>query len=263
MDSNFGRDFNMKKILLIVPCFNEESRIKFQDFAAGAEICKGQNIQLEYLFTNDGSSDNTKNMLDTYCQKNPGYFCYHLKANAGKGNAIQEAYQQKKAELQFSKYDWVGFWDADLATPLNEIPRMMSYLEFYKDRTVSSVWGSRISRLGSQIKRQLHRHYLGRIFVTLVSMVLKVKAYDSQCGAKLFTPSAAEIAFQEPFLSRWIFDVEILLRLKEEAIIEYPLFQWEDIPGSKVKVFKEIGRVGKDILQIRKKYKATIDKSRS
>jgi dolichyl-phosphate beta-glucosyltransferase len=252
--SSFGKDFNMKKILLIVPCFNEESRINFNDFVSGMKNCREGNIELQYLFTNDGSTDNTRKMLDDFCQKNPGFYCYHLKENAGKGNAIQEAYQNKKTELKFQTFDWIGFWDADLATPLAEIPRMMAYLDFYKDRSISSVWGSRISRLGSRIKRQPHRHYLGRIFVTLVSLVLKVKAYDSQCGAKLFTPSAGEIAFQEPFLSRWIFDVEILLRLKEESIIEYPLFNWEDIPGSKVKVFKEIGRVGRDILQIRKKY---------
>ena len=252
---------DLKKILLIIPCFNEDSRIEISKFVSGAARCRELNVQIDYLFSNDGSSDNTKKILNDLCNKNANFHCYHLEINAGKGNAIQEAYQRKKSELNFSSYDWIGYWDADLATPLDEIPGMLSYLEFYKDRVISSVWGSRVSRLGSRIKRQLHRHYLGRIFVTLVSMVLKVKAYDSQCGAKLFTPSAAEIAFQEPFLSRWIFDVEILLRLKEESIIEYPLFNWEDMPGSKVKVFQEIGKVGWDILKIRKKYKDTIDRN--
>jgi glycosyltransferase involved in cell wall biosynthesis len=245
---------SMKKVLLIVPCYNEESRLNFKALEAGSELNQRHGIEISYLFTNDGSSDNTRKMLDEYSLPRGKSFCYHLPQNAGKANAIQEAYQKKKAELDFKQYDWIGYWDADLATPLDEIPRMLAFLEFYKGQDVSSVWGSRISRLGSQIKRQMHRHYLGRIFVTIVSNVLGVKAYDSQCGAKLFTPEAAEIAFAEPFISRWIFDVEVLLRLREEKIIEFPLFHWEDVPGSKVKVFKEIFRVGKDLWTIKKKY---------
>lgn len=245
----------MKKVLLIVPCYNEESRINFSHFEMGKADCLKAGVEVSYLFANDGSSDRTKSILDEYCAQNSGIFCYHLPQNAGKGNAIQECYQAKKNELNFQHYDWVGFWDADLATPLTEVPKMLTYLEYFKGQEVSAIFGSRISRLGSKIKRQMHRHYLGRIFVTLVSNVLGVKCYDSQCGAKLFTPNAAEVAFEESFISRWIFDVEILLRLKEEKIVEFPLFYWEDIPGSKVKVFREIGRVGADLLKIRKKYR--------
>lgn len=244
----------MKKILLIVPCFNEESRMNFPAFEAGARDCERQGIKLSFLFTNDGSSDRTRALLDEYCAQNSDAHCYHLPQNAGKGNAIQECYQAKKNELNFQQYDWVGFWDADLATPLTEIPKMLTYLSFFQGQEVSAVFGSRISRLGSRIVRQMHRHYLGRIFVTLVSNVLGVKAYDSQCGAKLFTPNAAEVAFENSFISRWIFDVEILLRLKEERIVEFPLFNWEDIPGSKVKVFREMFRVLKDLYKIKETY---------
>lgn len=237
----------MKKILLIVPCFNEESRIQLSAFN---EVFP--DIQLSYLFTNDGSVDNTSTILKAYCSKNPNAHSYHLKKNVGKANAIFEAYQN--SGLDYSKFSWIGYWDADLATPLIEIPRMMKFLEFYQGKDVVAIFGSRISRLGSQIKRQMHRHYLGRIFVTIISNVLGVKCYDSQCGAKLFTPAAAEIAFKESFISKWIFDVEILLRLKEERVVEFPLFHWEDVPGSKVKIFKEVIRVAADILAIKKKY---------
>lgn len=237
----------MKKILLIVPCYNEETRINLSSFNESFS-----DIEIHYLFVNDGSTDKTRLVLDSYCTKNSQARAYHLTQNAGKANAIFEAYQN--SGLDYSVFDWIGYWDADLATPLDEIPRMMKFLDFYQGKDVAAIFGSRISRLGSQIKRQMHRHYLGRIFVTIVSNVLGVKCYDSQCGAKLFTPAAAEIAFKESFISRWIFDVEILLRLKEERIIEFPLFHWEDIPGSKVKVFREIFRVGNDLLKIRQKY---------
>lgn len=239
----------MKKVLLIIPCFNEERRFKSSMFNRSYE-----NVDIHYLFTNDGSTDDTKSTLEAFCAKNNQAHLHHLPVNVGKANAIFEAYQN--SGLNYEQFDWVGYWDADLATPLEEVPRMLQFLEFYKGKEVAAIFGSRISRLGSKIKRQMHRHYLGRIFVTIVSNVLGVKCYDSQCGAKLFTPLAAEIAFQESFISRWVFDVEILLRLKEERIIEFPLFNWEDIPGSKVKIFKEIFRVCKDLIKIQKRYQA-------
>ncbi len=117
-----------------------------------------------------------------------------------------------------------------------------------------SVWGSRVYRLGSEIVRSPLRHYLGRIFATIISVLLKVKSYDSQCGAKIFRGDILLKTFSEPFLSRWIFDVEILLRLEQKNIIEYPLEFWQDKPGSKVKIFREIFRVWQDIIAIRKKY---------
>jgi hypothetical protein len=88
----------------------------------------------------------------------------------------------------------------------------------------------------------------------VIAVLLKVESYDSQCGAKLIRREHLEAAFGESFLSNWIFDVEIMLRLKGKLLIEYPLRQWEDIPGSKVKVLREILRVLMDILRIRKKY---------
>jgi hypothetical protein len=62
------------------------------------------------------------------------------------------------------------------------------------------------------------------------------------------------VAFKEPFIGRWIFDIEILLRLKNFNIVEFPLLTWSDIPGSKVKIFKEIFRVFGDIMKIRRHY---------
>jgi dolichyl-phosphate beta-glucosyltransferase len=239
------------KVLLIIPCFNEESRLRLDAFKNGLRFNQNKGISLHCLFANDGSTDNTKLILDSYTKETP-HLAFHSPENLGKGNVIQAAHQANIGMMQ--DYDWIGFWDADLATPLEEIPRMLEFMKFYNERKVHSIWGSRVSRLGSTILRQPHRHYLGRIFVTIVSLFLNVKAYDSQCGAKLFTPEAAKKAFEKPFISRWIFDVEILLRLKDFCIIEFPVFEWRDIPGSKIKIFKEIFRVGKDIVKIRQEY---------
>jgi dolichyl-phosphate beta-glucosyltransferase len=235
------------KVLLIIPCYNEESRLDIKSFQSAP-------AHIEFLFANDGSSDGTQKILDNLKKDNSRFHVFHAPHNLGKANVIQSAYQVALKNNALASYEWIGFWDADLATPLEAVDQMLRYQEFYEGKVVDSLWGSRNSRLGSNIKRAMHRHYLNRIFVTINSVLLGVKAYDSQCGAKLFRAEAAKIAFESPFISRWIFDIEILLRLKNQMIVEFPLMKWEDVPGSKVKVFKEIFRVFLDILKIRKHY---------
>jgi len=136
------------------------------------------------------------------------------------------------------------YWDADLATPLDEIPRFLRLLEEHPERQIA--FGARVQLLGRSIRRSALRHYLGRVFATAASSVLGIPVYDTQCGAKLFRVSAELAAlFEEPFCTNWIFDVEIIARLirarrrtggpgAEGVILEIPLRQWHDVGGSKV-----------------------------
>jgi hypothetical protein len=100
--------------------------------------------------------------------------------------------------------------------------------------------------LGRHIERSALRHYLGRVFATGASLTLGLPVYDTQCGAKLLR--AGELARRlvaEPFLTRWVFDVELLARLSrlvrdepvpiEQRVHEVPLLRWTDVPGSKVR----------------------------
>jgi hypothetical protein len=137
----------------------------------------------------------------------------------------------------------VGYWDADLATPLEAIPEFLTVLEARPD--LDMVFGSRVKLLGRQVKRRASRHYLGRVFATVVSLMLRMPIYDTQCGAKIFRvcPETSAL-FAEPFHTRWVFDVELLARyirelrspeIAAERIYELPLHRWEDVGGSKVK----------------------------
>lgn len=109
------------------------------------------------------------------------------------------------------------------------------------------VFGARVRLLGRAIERRAVRHYLGRVFATAASYVLGFAIYDTQCGAKLFRRSPEiQALFQQPFATRWLFDVEFLarrmqacrntpLRAIEHILYEYPLEEWRDVAGSKVK----------------------------
>src|SRR5439155_4840561 len=105
--------------------------------------------------------------------------------------------------------DYVGYWDADLATPLQAIPE---FLEVFAERPgLELVCGARVRLLGRDIRRTRRRHYLGRAFATVASWLLQLSVYDTQCGAKLFRASPRITAvFNQPFHTRWLFDVEIL-----------------------------------------------------
>ncbi len=270
----------MSQLLLIIPCYNEESRIQLEVFKAYFDRLENKNIS--FLFANDGSHDNTSELIRSFIAKHrlqQQWFVFDNPKNTGKAGVIYNAYHwskkyipardgsqntiaidfQKKVPLQDQSvtnptvFDWYGYWDADLATPLFETQNMLKYRELF-DARKEVIFASRVMRLGSRIVRKPLRHYLGRIFATVAHIMLNVGSYDSQCGAKLMTRYMAEKAFAEPFISGWIFDIEIMLRVGESNITEYPLNEWTDVPGSKVKIAKEAFRILKELFLIRKKY---------
>jgi putative flippase GtrA len=140
---------------------------------------------------------------------------------------------------QSSGYAYAGFWDADLATPLDAVVVFMDV--FRRLARVDIVFGTRVQLLGRQIDRKLARHYLGRVFATAASLVLSLAVYDTQCGAKLFRVNdACKELFESRFGSRWIFDVELVARYAQKhraelGIYELPLDSWRDVGDSKVR----------------------------
>ena len=228
----------MSRAIVVVPCYNEALRLDREALRRFAE----EHADPRFLFVNDGSTDRTGAMLDALHREAPDRFLVcHLTNNAGKAEAVRLGVLRAFAEGA----EYVGFWDADFATPLREILTFCSILDFRPE--FDTVIGARVRLLGRSVGRNPIRHYLGRIFASAASLALGVGVYDTQCGAKLFRSTPEIIAlFHEPFLTRWIFDVEILARLKaarrgtdrppiEATIYEFPLHQWQDVAGSKVK----------------------------
>jgi len=219
---------------LVVPCYNEESRLQPDQFVEFLTDCDG--VQL--LFVDDGSSDRTWEILEGIRAVVPQRVStVRLERNGGKAEAVRFGVNQALA----SDARYVGYWDADLATPL----RMVStFRDTFRERPECRlVMGSRVRLLGRDIQRNPLRHYVGRAFSTAASLALRLPVYDTQCGAKMFStgPDFAEV-FSEPFSDPWIFDVEILFRLSglwgtatTDQIIELPLPTWRDVGGSKLR----------------------------
>jgi glycosyltransferase involved in cell wall biosynthesis len=236
--------------LIVVPCFNEARRLPGDAFRA---YC-ARVPDVEFLFVNDGSTDDTLAVLRALEATLPGRVgVLDLPQNGGKAEAVR---QGMRAGFKAGA-DLVGYWDADLATPLDEIARFRAVLAARP--RVDMVLGARVQLLGRLVRRSPIRHYLGRVFATGVSLFLRLPIYDSQCGAKLLR-NRAELAalFDEPFCVNWTFDVELLARLirsvprpqsASERLYELPLERWEDVAGSKVTAgdffvaFAEIARL--------------------
>jgi len=234
---------------LVIPCFNEADRLQGPAF----EHFLSKNPSWRLLFVNDGSTDDTTTVLRALEARLPRQISVLLlEKNGGKAEAVRRGIL---AAIE-SGTDYVGFWDADLATPLAEAPAMLSALE--TSEPTHAVIASRVKLLGRNIQRRAARHYLGRVFATMAAVAIQLPVYDSQCGAKIFRVNdATRRTFGEPFFSRWIFDVEMLARLtgpghvdanaRVVSVIEFPVDTWTDVPGSKVKVsdfVKSIAELG-------------------
>jgi dolichyl-phosphate beta-glucosyltransferase len=231
------------RLRLVVPCYNEAGRLKPDAFLA----LTASRADAALLFVDDGSSDGTAAILAEMAARSAGRVSVlTLPHNSGKARAVQRgvlaAFEQPSS--------LVGYWDADLSTPLTALQEFIDVLD--ADPRVDIVIGSRVKLLGRRIDRNALRHYSGRVFATAASLALGVDVYDTQCGAKIFRKTeTVRQAFEAPFRSKWIGDVEILARYiasvgraaAESRIYELPLKAWTEVPGSKLNLWQGLRSV--------------------
>jgi dolichyl-phosphate beta-glucosyltransferase len=245
-----------RDVVLVIPCYDEASRLR-PDAFRGAALA---NQQLAIVFVDDGSRDETRAVLEDLCVAGSGEFSLvSHPLNLGKAEAVRTGISHALA--RGARY--VGYWDADLSTPLAEVGALAAHLDH--DPGLQAVFGSRVRRLGTRIVRRASRHYFGRVFATAVSLLTGVAVYDSQCGAKLFRANeATRRIFAEPFISRWLFDVEIVFRLSalrreapdgaDDLVYEHPLTEWIHDPGSRLRPAHWLG-APLDLLRIWNAYR--------
>lgn len=216
------------RLAIIIPAWNEATRLQdraFLDFVASQSL-------VDLRFVDDGSTDATPARLEAIRALAPDRIAVQrLTLNVGKGEAVRRGLV---AALD-AGYPLVGYLDADLSAPLDTALLLRDTL--LADPSLALALGSRIKLLGWRVRRSERRHYLGRIFATFASLALGLAVYDTQCGAKaLRAGPATAAALAAPFISRWLFDVELVARLRDAhgPMREVPLPVWDDPGGSSV-----------------------------
>jgi dolichyl-phosphate beta-glucosyltransferase len=244
-------------LVLVVPCFNEEQRLAPPAFAAFAASRPGVRL----LFVDDGSTDATPAILERIRAASPASVeLVRLAANQGKAAAVREGIL---AGLRLDP-GLIGFWDADLSTPLAAIDDFLALAARRPD--IDIILGSRVMLMGRDIRREAWRHYIGRVFATGVSLSLDLPVYDTQCGAKVFRANDATAAvFAAPFHSPWIFDVEVLARYlalpaapgepaRRDRIYELAVPVWHHVRGSKLR-WTDFVRAAWELVYIHRTYR--------
>lgn len=242
-----------KEVLIVIPCYNEYERLNTSQYTK--ELDRNKSISI--LFVDDGSNDNTPHRFKELKDIFPHRVHFLVKEkNEGKAAAI---YDGVRYALENYRYEYLGYIDADLAVSIDEIMTLSVVLQ---QENKDFIFGSRWKRIGSKIERKFIRHYVGRIFATIASVLLDLGVYDTQCGAKVFTAEVAQKVFTGKFNVSWSFDIEIFFRLLkiftkddfDKHCIELPLKQWKDVDGSKVKITHTI-KVLKDFWILYKLYR--------
>lgn len=246
----------MPEVCLVIPCFNEARRLRSDEIL---EFLRAHQ-QVTVCFVDDGSADGTRTVLDRVRAQAPqAVHVLALPVNGGKAEAVRQGVLHVASWRRFAL---IGYWDADLSTPLRELPALTRAFEI--NPSCALAIGARVRRLGADIRRSALRHYVGRVFSTLASVLLKLPVYDSQCGAKVLRADLVDVLFGEPFLTRWIFDVEILARLRNYlgrepvlgAVSEVPLMEWTEVGGSKLR-FAHMVNVPFELMRVSAWYNRT------
>jgi len=222
----------MIDLIIVIPCYNEYDRLLYEKYISFLKSSK----DIYIIFVDDGSIDNTIEQLEKIKLFSPKKVkILSNNTNKGKAHAVQMGMLYASKKLKSNK---IGYLDADLSTPFKEIIRLSSLVS----KNIKFVFGSRILKLDNEIIRKKYRFIIGRIIATIISKMLKISVYDTQCGCKVMNYNLIPDLFEEKFISKWLFDVELFFRLKRkfgennirENCLEVALKKWIDTNDSRV-----------------------------
>lgn len=242
------------RVHLVIPCYFESGRIgKFLE-----ELCRltAKEGGISILIVEDGSGTEEQQKMqvlaDALRKEHPHLQApLMLSANIGKGGSVHAGWRAHHDE------EWLGFVDADGACSASETIRLIAMA---RDKTNAgrAIFASRNHLLGHRIERHWYRDFLGRMHSKIVSLLLGIPVHDSQCGLKLVPRRAyARVA---PLLEveDFGFDIELLAALVDSgcAVEEVPV-DWHEVPGGKLRLFRDAWKMFRDILNVRQRRKTS------
>lgn len=228
---------------VVIPCYNEEERLlgkEFRDFAHS-------NLGYHLCFVNDGSTDKTLEVLEELKKGNESNISiYDCEKNGGKAEAVRLGMLHMAKDPQL---DYIGFLDADLSTDFRDFDDLVETLDQSDFKIVS---GSRMSRMGADITKESARKIISMSINLIIRTILRMPFNDTQCGAKVMDRSVLPLLFNKPFITKWLFDVEMFIRMRKyygkteakKLICEQPLKRWIHADGSKLSMKDSVKIVG-------------------
>jgi dolichyl-phosphate beta-glucosyltransferase len=226
---------------IVIPAYNESARL-------GATLEKvlayvhAQGWDAEVIVVNDGSRDNTAEIVRSFAAKDPALRLVENPGNRGKGYSVRNGMLNARGSI-------VLFSDADLSSPIEEAPKLFEALERGADIAIGSRW----LRAETQTQRQpLHRQLFGRIFNLVLRLTLGLQFADTQCGFKAFKQTAVQAIFPLQRIERWGFDPEILFlaRKFKFRVQEVPV-AWAHREGTSINPLVDGSRMVMEMLHIR------------
>lgn len=235
---------------LVIPCLNESGRLgpfleELTSVFQGHPIASIQVVD-------DGSGPDEQRMVEGILAPLRQRYSFVLPLqilplNLGKGGAVREGWKKHGGAA------WLAFADADGSCRPAEILRLMKSVLGAGEKR-KAWFACRVRMLGRSIRRDWHRHAIGRVYATLVSLLLDIPVYDSQCGLKIVGRGIYEDI--EPLLKiqGFAFDIELLAALWDSAVpVEEVPIDWQEKAGGKVRLVRDSWRMFKDTVEVRKR----------
>lgn len=230
---SLGITMDELKYGVVFPAYNEAARINLEHYSNFSK----QHPDCLVIMVDDGSTDSSRQLLAKLEQETSTIKVLLLDKNVGKAEAIRQGFNFAKDY----KLSFLGFADSDEATPFSELSRVIGHCKGLKNFFLIA---SRVKEKSSQIKRRKLRLIASFFFKFIVTKSTGVMVEDPQCGCKFMSIEIANDLFDRPFISRWLFDVELLFRFKKLKINKdenynvenIRLKEWTDIPNGKLKL---------------------------
>ncbi len=234
-------DVELLTYSIVIPAFNESQRIEATLEKVVAYV-SSMGWNAEIIVVNDGSRDDTAEIVRRWVRQNPMVRLVENPGNRGKGYSVRHGMMEAAGDVLL-------FTDADLSSPIHEAEKLIAAIKQGNDIAIGSRW----LRAELQTERQpLYRQLFGRIFNLLLRIVLGLKFKDTQCGLKAFTQHAAQAIFPRQRIERWGFDPEILFLANqlEMTTAEVPV-EWAHDERSKIHPLQDGIKMFMELLRVR------------
>jgi len=226
---------------IVIPAYNESERLRETLDSVVACVAE-KKWDVEVIVVNDGSRDNTRDIILEYAVKHACVRLLDNPGNRGKGYSVRHGMLEARGELLL-------FSDADLASPIEEAERLFAVMRGGVEVAVGSRW---LDPSLQTVRQPFYRRVLGRIYNLLLRVLLGLNYKDTQCGFKAFTRAAAQAVFPRQIIERWGFDPEILYLARHLGLkIEEVAVHWAHRENTKIHPFRDGVRMFGELLRIR------------